>query len=178
MAHEHNINCLQGSGRSLICNVTGKHLHLNEPSGSELPSKKGANHTVKVVPARFSSDAGKYDGIIVAHGIGIVAEMNGMPTPKAAFDAIMSEAKKSYPEEFDPSASRQAPRGLTEEQARALLWFAKKNGRTWKSKLSLAWRTGKDTDMVDGYLLRQVRNNLGPSWLTSVSMSKLQQAAR
>lgn len=54
----------------------------------------------------------------------------------------------------------------TQEQLQALVRFAAANGRRWKVILMGKWETGKDEREVDGGLLRQVRNNLGPTWLT------------
>lgn len=62
----------------------------------------------------------------------------------------------------------------TAEQARALLDFAARNGRSWRMKLNDAWATGRDAEWPDGALLRQVRNNLGPSWLMRVTVAKLE----
>lgn len=54
---------------------------------------------------------------------------------------------------------------LTTEQAEALKRFAAANGRYWKGELSTLWATGRDASQPDGALLRQIRNNLGPTWL-------------
>lgn len=53
----------------------------------------------------------------------------------------------------------------TTEQTAALQRFAQNHGRTWKSKLTDAWISGRDDRLPDGSLLRQVRNELGPQWL-------------
>jgi hypothetical protein len=52
----------------------------------------------------------------------------------------------------------------TAEQLAALVAFASSNGRTWKEKLQRSWEQG-DTHGEWTAPLRQVRNNLGPSWL-------------
>jgi len=44
--------------------------------------------------------------------------------------------------------------------------FAKQHGRYWKSKLRSAWTSGRDDRMQDGAVLRQIRNDFGPVWLT------------
>ena len=49
---------------------------------------------------------------------------------------------------------------LTEDQAKALRLYADLKGRYWKQALRKDWATGKDSA-----LLRQIRNNFGPSWL-------------
>lgn len=54
---------------------------------------------------------------------------------------------------------------LTPEQAEALRSFAALYGRTWKSALSSAWASGRDANLSNGGLLRQIRNEQGPSWL-------------
>lgn len=57
----------------------------------------------------------------------------------------------------------------SEEQIKALQTFAAHNGRTWKSALCFCWETGryKDFNGVErSDLLQQIRNSLGPSWLT------------
>ena len=57
-------------------------------------------------------------------------------------------------------------------QAQAIAAFAKKHGRQWKSELNNAWLNGDDAREPDGHLLRQVRNQLGPSWLQSYRLPK------
>ena len=52
----------------------------------------------------------------------------------------------------------------TEQQA-AIEQFKAKYGPAWKDKLSQAWMAGWEHLEPNGHLLRQVRNNCGPSWL-------------
>lgn len=59
------------------------------------------------------------------------------------------------------------------DQAQAILRFAASNGRHWKSKLLSAWTSGRDERLPDSGLLRQVRNELGPVWLSQVSLKGL-----
>lgn len=59
----------------------------------------------------------------------------------------------------------------TAQQARALARFASRHGRQWKSKLKAAWTIGNDYAMPDGALLRQVRNELGPKWLSGYALA-------
>ena len=59
---------------------------------------------------------------------------------------------------------------LTPEQRRALLAYAKRNGRSWKFELNCAWASGRDEYEQDGSLLRQIRNQRGPSWLHSLAL--------
>lgn len=48
----------------------------------------------------------------------------------------------------------------TQEQIDALRHYASENGRSWKSKLNLAWMNGQSNGT-----LQQIRNQFGPSWL-------------
>ncbi len=54
----------------------------------------------------------------------------------------------------------------TRDQLRALVAFAKENGRTWKSQLNQEWMNGcvYNTDLI------HVRNQFGPSWLVRFSL--------
>jgi hypothetical protein len=67
---------------------------------------------------------------------------------------------------------------LTEDQLAALRSYSNTFGRTWKSKLNTAWFNGTDVYEANergesiGYLLRQVRNQFGPSWLVKFSFAK------
>ncbi len=58
----------------------------------------------------------------------------------------------------------------TAQQAVALARFASRHGRQWKSKLKPAWERGTDHAMPNGGLLRQVRNELGPQWLSGYAL--------
>lgn len=51
----------------------------------------------------------------------------------------------------------------TPEQAQALKEFAERWGRTWKAELLDAWLSGWDASEPQGHLLRQLRNQFGPS---------------
>ena len=57
------------------------------------------------------------------------------------------------------------PKELSPEQQAAIDAFAAKYGASWKHKLQIAWLAGTDTAQPNGHLLRQVRNQFGPSWL-------------
>lgn len=63
---------------------------------------------------------------------------------------------------------------LTPDQARAVLKFAKAEGRYWKTYLQNAWISGRDERMQDGGYLRQVRNDFGPSWLKRVKLEEIE----
>lgn len=58
----------------------------------------------------------------------------------------------------------------TQEQMEALRAFAKKYGKDWKQELCDKWMCGADANEPNGHLLRQVRNQLGPSWLAKVKL--------
>lgn len=60
----------------------------------------------------------------------------------------------------------------TPEQLAALIAFAAANGRTWKDKLNRSWEVG-DTHGQWTAPLRQVRNNLGPSWLMRFKLPRV-----
>lgn len=55
----------------------------------------------------------------------------------------------------------------TPEQIAAIENFRKARGRDWKARLNAMWADGRDAELFDGSLLRQVRNNLGPRWLAA-----------
>jgi hypothetical protein len=172
VAHHHTIECI--SDPPIHCKVTGESMTMEHKF--KLPSWKGKTHSIKVITSRHHIG---YDALVIADQIGIVMEENGHASPGAAFNAAMTRARETYPEEFGgrhPSEGQ--PGKLTADQARALGWFAKKNGRTWKSQLNLMWQDGRDADQIDGHLLRQVRNNLGPSWLIRTSLADIQKIAR
>lgn len=57
------------------------------------------------------------------------------------------------------------------EQLQALQAFADKKGRSWKQALSDAWMNGSDDREPNGHLLRQLRNQFGPSWLATYKPS-------
>ena len=53
-----------------------------------------------------------------------------------------------------------------DEQLAAVRAFKEKHGHDWKVDLLNAWLTGKDASEPNGHLLRQVRNQFGPTWLS------------
>lgn len=61
----------------------------------------------------------------------------------------------------------------TFEQERRLRLFAESGGQGWKDTLQNLWLTGRDAALPDGHLLRQIRNDLGPSWLANLKLSEL-----
>lgn len=76
--------------------------------------------------------------------------------PKSKRAAAMRTAASSIKRIF-----RGNPSGLSAERYNALARFARRHGRTWKSKLSLAWSRGDEWRLAsegDAALLRQIRN--------------------
>ena len=63
--------------------------------------------------------------------------------------------------------------GPTAEQLAAVSAFAVRHGRTWRADLASAWLSGRDATEPDGHLLRQVRNQFGPVWLSRVTRADL-----
>lgn len=64
----------------------------------------------------------------------------------------------------------------TREQARALLEFRNRKGHQWKSRLRNHWAADRrmpETSDAHLALLRQVRNEFGPSWLQTVTLETL-----
>jgi hypothetical protein len=57
---------------------------------------------------------------------------------------------------------------INNEQKEALQQFKSKHGRNWKLELRLRWMRGTDVNEANGHLLRQVRNNVGPSGLDKI----------
>lgn len=60
---------------------------------------------------------------------------------------------------------------LTDEQATCLLDFrasCMRRGVEWKEELLALWCTGRDAAQRGGHLLRQIRNQFGPSWLAAL----------
>jgi hypothetical protein len=62
---------------------------------------------------------------------------------------------------------------LSVEQLNALITYAHRNGRRWKSELNYAWMSGNYCDSRDiACYLQSVRNQFGPSWLVKFSFKK------
>lgn len=61
---------------------------------------------------------------------------------------------------------------LPADSQEAILVFAAKHGRAWKSKLGIAWGNGSDTREHLGHALRDIRNNpaWGHAWLDGVKL--------
>lgn len=58
----------------------------------------------------------------------------------------------------------------TPDQLQRLIRYAERHGPDWRSKLVHDWWTGRDAAQPDGHLLRQVRNQLGPTWLAKFQL--------
>lgn len=63
---------------------------------------------------------------------------------------------------------------LSSEQKAALRRFRETHGRTWKDTLRSMWSSGKDVTQPEGGLLRQIRNNYGPSRLEKLKEKDLE----
>lgn len=64
-----------------------------------------------------------------------------------------------------------------EEQLAALRAFKARHGRNWKTTLSAKWSNGTDTAEPNGHLLRQVRNQGGPTWLANFKLEEKEHAS-
>lgn len=65
-------------------------------------------------------------------------------------------------------------KSLTPEQREHLLAYAEENGHAWKQKLNLDWMraAARVRGEHSGYL-QQVRNQLGPEWLSKVTLEQI-----
>ena len=68
------------------------------------------------------------------------------------------------------------------QQAGAIVRFAARNGRNWKSKLRDSWMRdlrpcGSDQARADNAILRQVRNECGTTWLHKVKLEDIKRLA-
>lgn len=61
----------------------------------------------------------------------------------------------------------------TDRQYKALTQVKKQMGRYWKSKLLLAWESGKYPSSIIAYRaeLQKIRNSGGPSWLKTFKLN-------
>lgn len=57
-----------------------------------------------------------------------------------------------------------------DEQMAAIRKFAETYGPAWKFVLGQMWWQGRDASQPNGHLLRQVRNQFGPEWLSEVEL--------
>ena len=64
----------------------------------------------------------------------------------------------------------QLEEAISDEHMEAIKSYADKHGKDWKQKLSTAWMKGTDSSEPNGHLLRQVRNQHGPSVLSKLKI--------
>ncbi len=60
---------------------------------------------------------------------------------------------------------------LSIDQFSALVKFAIEHGRSWKQELNAQWSDGRDARSPMGAMLRQIRNEAGPSWLNGFNFT-------
>ena len=83
-----------------------------------------------------------------------------------AFCAEMKLAISTIKNHFKQEPTKAVLKVVNPEQYKALLEVKLLLGEFWKSALLQAWINGNDVNLIDdGHLLRQVRNDFGPSWL-------------
>lgn len=80
-----------------------------------------------------------------------------------------ASAMKNTEQNNDISRGHQQPNA---EQIDALREWAALYGRNWKSALRTAWMDVEYKGFEKGYLLQQVRNTFGPSWLVRFVLAK------
>jgi hypothetical protein len=94
---------------------------------------------------------------------------------KACLDAGVAELKRMISEREGTAPhpvkqTRQRLPALSTDQVAALLAYAAKHGRRWKSILNNVWMGGLPHD--DGRILLGLRNTHGPTWLQSYRLPK------
>lgn len=57
---------------------------------------------------------------------------------------------------------------LNPDQRARLIEFRDTHGRHWKQELNDMWQNGRDANERNGHLLRQIRNQRGPTWLSKL----------
>ncbi|MBN3760889.1 hypothetical protein [Burkholderia sp. Ac-20365] len=62
---------------------------------------------------------------------------------------------------------------LDQAQRATLRRFASENGRRWKNALLQLWETGGDDRHQDGPMLRQIRIQFGPTFITRLTPKQL-----
>jgi hypothetical protein len=141
------------------------------PSLTDLPRWSGANHP---------QDTGSF--VMIKNGIG-PAKVIGYCTQDGwlgllvkpldpSTDFIRSHGYNATANAFGREVEPEpipCPllKGPNQEQLAALQHYAISRGRSWKQDLNTAWMNGADAREDDGHLLRQVRNDFGPTWLHS-----------
>ncbi len=94
---------------------------------------------------------------------------------KACLDAGVAELRRMISERegtapHSEKRTRERLPVLSTEQEAALLAYAARHGRRWKSILNNVWMGGPPHD--DGGILRGLRNTHGPTWLQSYRLPK------
>lgn len=93
----------------------------------------------------------------------------------ACLDAGVAELKQMIAERdgapHHVKQTRQRLPTLSTDQEAALLAYAARRGRRWKSILNNVWMGGAPHD--DGGILRGLRNTHGPTWLQSYRLPKV-----
>lgn len=100
---------------------------------------------------------------------------------KACLDAGVAELKRMISEREGTSLhpvkqTRLRLPVLSTDQETALLAYAARHGRRWKSILNNVWMGGPPHD--DGGILRGLRNTHGPTWLQSYRLPKADKRSR
>jgi len=62
---------------------------------------------------------------------------------------------------------------LTPEELGALIDYAERHGRNWKSKLNEDWMYARTTGA-----LQHIRNSFGPNWLVSFNLEKAKEQSQ
>jgi len=112
-------------------------------------------------------DGGSTDCLYASPGFHVVNKIGYIVTEKP-WDADTLDALWC-----DVPGPREPRRTLALAQLQALVAFAAKHGRNWKTPLRDAWMSGiyPDAD-ADNASLQQVRNQFGPTWLVKFSLTK------
>ena len=99
----------------------------------------------------------------------------------SAAEAIYLAAEEAEATKVSSAADQDGQEeGLTEEQRQALLAFRENNGRFWKTRLTECWMLSDYPNVPKEHtaLLQQVRNRLGPVWLTDLKSEELVRPVR
>jgi hypothetical protein len=98
---------------------------------------------------------------------GFLALASALEALHARFLADASSALEALEEAYAGCRGEVSCGWMKPEHVQALQEFARKHGATWKEELVRQWMSGADaTTNQDGHLLRQVRNQGGPAWLS------------
>lgn len=100
---------------------------------------------------------------------------------KACLDAGVAELRRMISERegtapHPEKRTRERLPVLSTDQEAALLAYAARHGRRWKSILNNVWMGGPPHD--DGGILRGIRNTHGPTWLQPYRLPKADTRSR